>query len=79
MTWMHVDDLLVEDHDAVGGAQHRLEVGVQVLRLGPAMPGTQERADHVGLHRAGTEERDVDDEVVERLGGELADQLTLTR
>ena len=45
----------------------------------PPVPRTQERADHVGLHRSGTEERDVDDEVVERLGGELADQLTLTR
>ena len=61
------------------GRSTRIEVGVQVLRFGPSVPGTQEGADHVGLHRAGTEERDVDDEVVERLGGELADQLTLTR
>jgi len=67
----------VEDHHAPGLAQRVLERRVRVLRLRPALPGAQERVDHVGLHRPGPEQRDVDDQVAERLGGELADQLAL--
>src|SRR3712207_7612352 len=50
-------------------------VGVRVLRLPPAVPGHEERGDHVALHRPGPEQRDVDDDVLERLRAELADQL----
>ena len=41
------------------GMQRRVEV----LGSLPALPGVEERGDHVGLHRAGPEQRDVDDEV----------------
>ena len=53
--------LLVEDDDAAGLLERRAQVGVQVLRLGPALPGLEERRDHVALDRAGPEQRDVDD------------------
>ena len=69
--------LLVEDHDALGLLQRRLEAGVEVLRRTPVLTGQQERGDHVGLDRAGTKQRDVDDEVLEGLRPELADQLAL--
>src|SRR5450756_2426000 len=59
--------------------QRRLEAGMEVLRRTPVLTGQQERGDHVGLDRAGTKQRDVDDEVLESLRPELADQLALTR
>ncbi len=52
---------------------------MEVLGLGPALPGPQERRDHVALDRAGPEQRDVGDEVAEGLRRELADQLALPR
>ena len=69
--------LLVEHHHPAGLAQHRFQPGVQVGRLVPLLPGPQERGDHVGLHRPGPEQRDVDDQVVEGLWTELADQFAL--
>ena len=74
-----LEHLLVEDHDAMGLLQRRLEAGVEVLRRTPVLTGQQKRGDHVGLDRAGTKQRDVDDEVLEGLRPELADQLALTR
>ena len=70
--------LLVEHHDAARLGQRRPQVRVQVLRVLPALPGPQERGHHVRLDRAGAEQRDVGDQVVERLRPELADQLALT-
>ncbi len=52
---------------------------MQIFRLGPAVPGVEERHDHVRLDRARPEERDVDDEVFEPLRPELADELPLAR
>ena len=69
--------LLVEDHDPVGLRQHRLEIRVRVDRRLPPLPGLQERPDHVALDRAGPEQRDVDDEVLEGLRRERADQPAL--
>ena len=67
----------MEDDDAVGLGEDRSQVVVDVDRVIPALSGAQEGRDHVGLHRAGTEERDVDDDVVEVVGCELADELAL--
>ena len=67
----------MKDDDAVGLLKDRSQIVVEVDRRGPPLPRPQERGDHVGLHRAGTKQRDVDDEVVEVLGGELADELAL--
>ena len=67
----------MEDHDAMGLLQRWFEAGVEVLRRTPVLKGQQERGDHVGLHRTGAEQRDVDDEVLEGLRPELADQLAL--
>src|SRR5664280_687279 len=69
--------LLVEDHDAGGFGERRGEVGMQVVGWPPAVPRLQERRDHVALHRPGAEQRDVDNEVGERLRRELPDQLPL--
>ena len=74
-----LEHLLVEDDDPVGLAQDRFEVGVRVDRRLPPLPGLEERADHVALDRSGPEQRDVDDEVLEGLRRELADQLALAR
>ncbi len=50
---------------------------MEVGRRAPPVPVLEEGGDHVGLDRAGPEERDVDDEVLEPLGTELADELAL--
>ena len=73
----HLQHLLVEDDHPGGLRQRELEVGVRVDGVPPAVPGHEERRDHVALHRPGPEQRDVDDEVLERLRPELADQLPL--
>ena len=70
--------LLVEHDHAAGLLECGPEVVVQVDRLVPALAGAQERSDHVGLHRPGPEQGDVDDEVAEGLGRELADELALS-
>jgi hypothetical protein len=67
----------VEDDDAVGLREDRLEVGVQVVGRLPPLPRLEERPHHVALHRPGPEQRDVDDEVLEGLRRELPDQLAL--
>ena len=59
--------LLVEDDDAGGLLEAGREVGVRVDRVPPAVPGQQERRHHVALDRAGPEQRDVGDDVGERL------------
>ena len=74
-----LQDLLVEHHDAVGLGQRIHQVGVGVFGLPPALPGFKERPHHVALDRPRPEQRDVDDEVLEGLRGELADQLALPR
>ena len=74
-----LDDLLVEDHDAAGLGERRDEVGVQIAGVSPAVAGAEERHHHVGLHRPGPEQADVDDDVVELGRPELAHQLALAR
>ncbi len=69
----------MEDDDAVGLREDRLEVGVQEVGVLPALPCLEERPHHVALDRPGPEQRDVDDEVLEGLRRELADQLALPR
>ena len=74
-----LEHLLVEDHHPAGVLEGVAQVLVQVLGLGPALPGPEERRDHVALDRPGPEQRDVGDQVAERLRAELADQLALPR
>ncbi len=71
--------LLVEDDDPLGLLEGRDEARVQVGGVLPALAGVEEGHDHVALDRAGPEERDVDDEVLEGLRTELADELALPR
>ena len=71
------DHLLVVDDHAVRLAERRAQVGVDVDRLLHAHPAAQVRLDHVGLHRPGTEQRDVDDQVLPPGGLELLEQLAL--
>ena len=71
-------NLFVEDDHPMGLPQGRLEIRVETQRFPPPVPGGQEGSDHVALHRAGPEQRDVDDEVVEVARPELTDQFPLT-
>ena len=51
-------DLLTEaedEEDRITG-RHRFEVGMQVLRLGPAVASAKKRIHHVGLHRTWPEQ-----------------------
>ena len=73
------DDLLMEHHHSSCLGQHRTQVVVQIRSALPSVPGPKEWGDHVALDRTGSEQGDVDDQVVEGLGGELADQFPLTR
>src|SRR5680860_1606691 len=75
----HLDHLLVEHHDAAGLLEDRAEVLVEVGSRLPALLGVEVGRDHVALDRAWPEQRDVGDDVPERLEPGLADQLTLTR
>ena len=69
----HLRDLhhlfLVQDH-AVGRREHRLQVGMQVVDrpVGPAVLAVDEVVDHARLQRAGTEQRDQRDDVLEAVG-----------
>ena len=72
-----LDDLLVEDHHALGVAEDRAQVVVEVGRRLPALLGLQVGGDHVALDRPGPEQRDVGDDVVEGVDAGLADQLAL--
>ena len=69
----------MKDHDPVCLLEHRAQILVQVLRSIPALARSQERRDHVRLHRPRTEQRDIDDEVAERLRRKLADEFALAR
>ena len=71
--------LFVEDDDAGGVLQHLLELGMQVFRVVPPPPSSEERVDHVGFDRAGPEQRDVDDQIEKGFRAELADEFTLAR
>ena len=75
----HLDHLLVEDHHAVGLAQDRAQVVVEVGRLRPAVLGLEVGRDHVALDRPRAEQRDVGDDLLEGLDAGLADQLALAR
>ena len=72
-----LDDLLVEDHDAVGLLEDRPQVGVEVGRLAPALLDLEVGGDHVALDRPRPEQRDVGDDLPEGLDTGLADQLAL--
>ena len=77
----HRDDLehlLVEHDDAAGLLERVVQVVVEVVGVGPALSRLEERPHHVALHRTRPEQRDVGDDVGERLGCELADELALT-
>ncbi|CAB4929521.1 unannotated protein [freshwater metagenome] len=55
------------------------QIIVDVDRIIPALSSPKKWCDHVGFDRAGPEERDVDNDVVERIWSEFADEFTLTR
>jgi hypothetical protein len=74
-----LDDLLVEDHHALGAAEDRPQVVVKVGRRLPALLALEVRGHHVALDRPGPEQRDVGDDVLERVEPGLADQLALAR
>ncbi|OPZ42933.1 MAG: hypothetical protein BWY94_01993 [Actinobacteria bacterium ADurb.BinA094] len=61
----HLDDLLLVDDDPVGAAQDALHGGVRHGDRLPAVPPPDERTDHLRLQRAGAEERDGGDDVLE--------------
>ena len=70
-------NLFVEDDYTEGFFQRRTQVVVQVRGCIPPLSGPQEWVDHVGLHRAGTKQRNINDEITERLRSELADEFPL--
>ena len=74
-----LDDLFVKHHHPAGLGQHRLQIRMPVASATPPLPRFQEGRDHVALDRAGTKQGDVDDDVVELAGSELADQFPLAR
>lgn len=63
--------------DPEGLAQGRSQVGVRVGRTFPPLPSAQVGPDHVGLHRSGPEQRDLDDQILEPLGLQLLQQFAL--
>ena len=69
----------MEDDDAVGLLERGTQIGVDVDGVVPSLTRAEEGGHHVGLHRARTKQRDVSDEVTERLGRELPDELALAR
>jgi hypothetical protein len=70
-------DLLVEHDHAVGLLEHRTQRGMRVPGPLPPVAAVDVRADHVGLHRARPEQRDVHHQVLEPLRLELLEQLAL--
>ncbi len=68
----------MEDDDTLRLGQDRAQIVMDVHRIGPALTCFEEGRDHVGLHRSGSEEGDVDDDVVEGRRGELANEFALT-
>ena len=71
--------LFVIDHHAVGLGQSRSEVLMHVLRRTPPVSRSQKRSDHVALDWPRPEQRDISDDVLESLRGELAQQFPLAR
>ena len=69
--------VLVVDHHAVAVLQKPLEPGMQIVGLLEAQLGVDVGGDHVALHGARPEQRDVGDEVFVAVGLHLADQLAL--
>src|SRR5690606_11769435 len=69
--------LLLEDRHAVGAAQDRLEQRMRVRDLLPAAASLRVRMDEARLDRAGPDERDLNDDVVEPLGLRVQDRLDL--
>ena len=73
-----LDHLLVEDHHSAGALEDRAQVVVEVVDVPPPVLGLEVGGDHVALDRAGAEQRDVGDDVVEGLDAGLADELALS-
>ena len=73
----YVEDLLLEEDDAVGVAQDGLEAGVFVGDRIPAPAPADEGVDHAALQRAGAEQGDFGDQVVEGFRLVLGDQVHL--
>ena len=67
----------MEHHHPTRFFEERLEIGVQELRCAQALTCVNEGRNHVGFHRAGAEEGDVDRDVVEAAYIEFADELSL--
>jgi hypothetical protein len=67
----HSHDLLVVDDHAVGLLQRGAEARMRVPWQSQAVTALEVRRHHVGLHRSGTEQRDVDDQVLEPVGLKL--------
>ncbi len=71
----HQHHLLLVDDDAVGRFQHRLEVGVKILRLLLALLARDEVIHHARAKRARTVERHQGDDVFEAVALELLFQI----
>ena len=67
-------DLFLVNHDAVGGLQDAFEVGVRVLDFGEAVFAVDEVIHHAGAERAGAEEGDEGDDVLEGIRTQFADE-----
>ncbi len=69
--------MLLVDDDPVAGPEHRLQRRVQIGDRLQAMLARDVRADHVRLHRAGAEQRDIGDDLFELMGLRPPQQVAL--
>ena len=65
----HAQQLLLKQRHAQRALQHRLERGMQAVRLFPALPALQIRMHHLADDGAGADDRDLHHDVVETLSG----------
>ena len=61
----------MKDHHPARGLEDRAQVRVQIDRRSPALPGLQERRDHVRGHRPGAKQGNIEDQIVKGFGREL--------
>ena len=57
--------LLLKDHDSQGVAETALQAGMRIGHRLPSQPPLDIRIHHAALERAGTKERDLDDQIAE--------------
>ena len=68
----HAQQLLLKQRHAQRALQHRLERGVQAIRLFPPLPPVQIRMHHLAHDRAGPDDRHLHHDVVKPLAASCA-------